>query len=95
MIDKYTILKKKTELLCKGVYLDENLINNYKSQGIILDFGRKGGAGPLGGRYFTFEDEETIINIALWNKKNYTNLKLGRKVNDYVSSKFWFWMIII
>ena len=83
MIDKYTILKKKTELLCKGVYLDENLINNYKSQGITLDFGRKGGAGPLGGRYFTFEDEETLVNIALWNKKNYTNLKLGKKVNDY------------
>ena len=49
MTDTQTILKKKTELLCKGVYLDEKLIEQYKSQGIKIDFGRKGGAGPSGG----------------------------------------------
>ena len=52
MIDIHTVLKKKTELLCKGVYLDKNLINHYQSQGLDIDFGRQGGAGPSGGRYF-------------------------------------------
>ncbi|MFX1586347.1 MAG: hypothetical protein ACFFDL_17560, partial [Promethearchaeota archaeon] len=56
MIDNYTAFIKKTELLCKGLYLDEDLINHYKKQGIEIDFGRKGGAGPLGGRYFLFEN---------------------------------------
>ena len=51
MIDNTTALELKTEILCKGLYLDKKLINHYKEQGIEIDFGRKGGAGPLGGRY--------------------------------------------
>ena len=74
MIDIHTILKKKTELLCKGVYLDEQFLDQYRQQGI--DYGRKGGAGPLGGRYFLFEDQKTLVNIALWNNSKRTNFTL-------------------
>jgi len=77
MIDIHTILKKKTELLCKGVFLDENLIRQYNSQGIEIDFGRKGGAGPSGGRYFLLEDKKTLVNVALWGNSKRSNLLLG------------------
>ena len=77
MADIHTILKKKTELLCKGVFLDEKLINQYKSQGIEIDFGRKGGAGPSGGRYFLLEDNKTLVNVALWDNSKRSNLLLG------------------
>ncbi|MHA1525958.1 MAG: radical SAM protein [Promethearchaeota archaeon] len=81
MMDNTTILKLKTELLCKGLYLDEKLINNYKEQGIEIDFGRKGGAGPLGGRYFILENGTTLVNAALWNNKKKTNLVLKENVD--------------
>ena len=77
MIDIHTILKQKTELLCKGVFLDEKLIEQYKSQGIDIDFGRKGGAGPSGGRYFLLEDNQTLVNVALWRNPKRSNLLLG------------------
>ncbi|MFO7796632.1 MAG: radical SAM protein [Promethearchaeia archaeon] len=77
------ILRKKTELLCKGLYLDQDLINYYKKQGIDLDFGRKGGAGPLGGRYFLLEDKETLVNVALWDNPEKSNLILTRKNGDF------------
>ncbi len=76
MLDLNTVLKKKTELLCKGVYLDQKFIQDYKAQGIEIDFGRKGGAGPLGGRYFYLEDGSTSVNVALWDDKKKTNLEL-------------------
>ena len=72
MIDIETALNQKTELLCKGLYLNIDLIPQYKEQGIEIDFGRKGGAGPSGGRYFLLEDEHSLVNIALWNKPNKT-----------------------
>ena len=84
MIDIHTVLKKKTELLCKGVYLDENLINQYQSQGIDIDFGRRGGAGPSGGRYFLFEDK-SLVNVALWNVPNKTNLSLKECEKGYLN----------
>jgi radical SAM protein (TIGR04043 family) len=76
MIDTETALNQKTELLCKGLYLDNNLIPQYREQGIEIDFGRKGGAGPSGGRYFLLEDELTLVNVALWNNPNKTELSL-------------------
>lgn len=82
MMDIHSVLKKKTELLCKGLYLDPNLIESYREQGIEIDYGRKGGAGPLGGRYFLFEDQ-TLVNIALWNDKKRTNLVLGDSENGF------------
>ncbi|MCK4780373.1 MAG: hypothetical protein KAT57_09315, partial [Candidatus Lokiarchaeota archaeon] len=81
-MDSETVLKQKTELLCKGLYLDNELITQYQEQGIQIDFGRKGGAGPLGGRYFILEDGKTLVNIALWNDKNKTSLVLKEKKGD-------------
>jgi len=81
MINIHTILKKKTELLCKGVCLDETLKNHYKEQGIEIQ-GRKGGAGPLGGRYFLLEDNKTLVNVALWDTRKNTNLVLREKVGN-------------
>lgn len=46
----------KIELLCRGARTEES-----------LDRGRKGGAGPTGGRYFTLPDE-TCIEIPLQGK---------------------------
>ncbi|MFX1267766.1 MAG: radical SAM protein [Promethearchaeota archaeon] len=82
MIDNYTAFIKKTELLCKGLYLDEDLINHYKKQGIEIDFGRKGGAGPLGGRYFLFENG-VLTNAALWDNINKTDLVLKENRGGY------------
>lgn len=83
MIDDYTAFVKKTELLCKGLYLDKNRIQDYRRQGIEIDFGRKGGAGPSGGRYFLFENG-VLVNVALWDNKIRTNLLLG----DYNDGHF-------
>ena len=77
MIDINTAFLLKTELLSKGLYLDEGLIKHYKNHGI--DYGRKGGAGPLGGKYFILEDNKTLVNVALWNNFKATNLILKRK----------------
>jgi radical SAM protein (TIGR04043 family) len=82
-IDNISALKQKSELLCKGLYLDKELINTYKTQGIEIDFGRKGGAGPLGGRYFLLENDKTLVNVALWNNQEKTNLVLGKKEGEY------------
>ena len=81
MIDINTAFLLKTELLCKGLYLDERLIKHYKSHGI--NYGRKGGAGPLGGKYFILEDNKTLVNIALWDNFESTNLVLGRKKDTF------------
>lgn len=82
MIDPLTALEQKTELLCKGIYLDRKLIEHYKDQGFEIEFGRKGGAGPLGGRYFLLEDN-TLVNVVLWNDHGRTNLVLKEKINDF------------
>ena len=81
MLEINTIFEKKTELLCKGLFLDENLIEHYLKQGIEIDFGRKGGAGPSGGRYFLFEDN-SLVNVALWNNNEHTPLVLGEKKGE-------------
>jgi len=83
MIDAETALIQKTELLCKGLYLEKDLVTKYKEQGIEIDFGRKGGAGPLGGRYFILEDNKTLVNVALWDKREKTSLLLGEKKGDF------------
>jgi radical SAM protein (TIGR04043 family) len=83
MQDMKEVFSKKTELLCKGIYLDKNLRDFYKEQGINIDFGRKGGAGPLGGRYFLFRND-TLVNVALWDDKKKTDLVLSEKKGDYL-----------
>ncbi|MFX1470778.1 MAG: radical SAM protein [Promethearchaeota archaeon] len=83
MIDIASAFIQKTELLCKGLYLDNDLVSHYKQQGIQIDFGRRGGAGPLGGRYFILEDNKTLVNVALYNDSNKTNLSLQEKDGDF------------
>lgn len=83
MISKETALKQKTKLLCSGLYLDEELIDHYKNQGIFIDYGRKGGAGPSGGRYFLLEDNSTLVNIALWNSPKKTDLFLKENKDGF------------
>ncbi len=81
------VLRKKTELLCKGLFIDQALIEHYKNQGFNIELGRKGGAGPLGGRYFRFETpfqkEPIIVNAALWNDPQRTDLILGKKKGEF------------
>jgi radical SAM protein (TIGR04043 family) len=81
MINIHSALNLKTELLCKGLFLDSNSMDYYNTQGI--SFGRKGGAGPLAGRYFLLEDNKTLVNVALWEHSTITNLYLGKKEGDY------------
>ncbi len=82
MIDNYTAFVKKTEILCNGLFLDEKLIDHYKNEGIEISYGRKGGAGPIGGRYFLFENQ-TIVNAALWNDPSKSNLVVRENENGY------------
>ncbi|MFX1355996.1 MAG: radical SAM protein [Promethearchaeota archaeon] len=74
------ILPKKIELLCKGVKVEKNLVNNFKF--------RRGRVGPFGGGYFFLENQSNyIINVPLGlNRKNAskeTNLTLKRKNEHY------------
>ncbi|MBN1800138.1 MAG: radical SAM protein [Candidatus Lokiarchaeota archaeon] len=85
MTNYQKILEEKTELLCRGLFLDDSLMDHYKLQGIEIDFGRKGGAGPSGGRYFILEDDETVVNVALWKDKNRSALLLGECEEGYFS----------
>ena len=82
MLDNYTAFVKKTEILCKGLYLDENLIDHYRKQGIEISYGRIGGAGPLGGRYFLFENR-AIVNAALWSDPQKSNFVVKESVDGY------------
>ncbi len=75
--------KLKTLLLCKGLSLEPKKIKYYQDQGMDLLSRRKGGAGPLGGRYFLFEDGKTIVNCALWENNEKNDLTLGEKSGDY------------
>lgn len=76
MLTKKEIFEIKTQLLCKGVNLYEEFIETYSAKGITFEEGRKGGAGPLGGRYFIFDDDITFVNLPLWHKSKHTNLIL-------------------
>ncbi|MHA2289407.1 MAG: hypothetical protein ACXABG_11540 [Promethearchaeota archaeon] len=82
MLDNYTAFVKKTEILCKGLYLDENLLEHYRNQGIEISYGRKGGAGPSGGRYFLF-DNQAIVNAALWNNPQKTSLVIKENTDGF------------
>ena len=81
MIDIHTALKLKTELLCYGLYLDKNLFEYYQKEGI--SYGRKGGAGPLGGRYFILEDNKTLVNAALWSNPKKSDFILKEKKGNF------------
>lgn len=58
-------LKVKCELLCNGFIISNRLLDKLHQEGRSLNLGRKGGAGPAGGRYFEFPDG-SILNIPLF-----------------------------
>ncbi|MFO8017848.1 MAG: hypothetical protein R6U96_04380 [Promethearchaeia archaeon] len=62
-MNEIEILRKKTELLVKGVNVSHDLLKH-------LDFVRKGGAGPLNGKYFLLDADKTLANVPLWNEKS-------------------------
>lgn len=59
------ILETKITLLCEGIIIPQNLIEDLKKRGIIFNLGRKGGAGPAGGRYFKFSTG-TLVSTPIW-----------------------------
>ncbi len=56
------------ELLCNGVIIKEETLDRLKNEGHIFNFGRKGGAGPAGGRYFRFFNG-SIANVPIYIDK--------------------------
>lgn len=73
----YEILKLKVEMLCNGLEIEESTIEKIKEKGIQFDFGRKGGAGPAGGRYFKFPNG-SIVNTPLYHAPSpYSRFKIA------------------
>ncbi|MFX1573675.1 MAG: radical SAM protein [Promethearchaeota archaeon] len=72
-INKIQIFRKKTALLLKGVNLTEKTFDSRKLVDFDIDFGRKGGAGPLGGRYFILSDDSTLVNVPLKDGIHYSS----------------------
>ncbi|MBY9007489.1 MAG: radical SAM protein [Candidatus Lokiarchaeota archaeon] len=72
MTNIHKILANKTELLCKGIYVSNHILNSYNK----FNFGRKGGAGPSGGRYFLLDDNKSLVNVTLLRNPKKTDLIL-------------------
>jgi len=53
------------ELLCNGIIIKEETLDRLEKAGHSFNFGRKGGAGPAGGRYFRFSNG-SIANIPMY-----------------------------
>ncbi|WP_457558976.1 radical SAM protein [Candidatus Harpocratesius sp.] len=70
------ILELKADMLCNGLEISDETINRIRARGISFDFGRKGGAGPAGGRYFKFSNG-TIVNTPLYHSPSiYSTFKI-------------------
>lgn len=57
------------ELLCNGIIITEKTLDRLEKAGHSFNFGRKGGAGPAGGRYFRFSNG-SIANIPIYIDKH-------------------------
>ncbi len=55
----------KSALLCEGIYISPSLFEKLSLIDRKQYQGRKGGAGPAGGRYFQFSNG-TIVNTPIW-----------------------------
>jgi len=53
------------ELLCNGIIIKEETLDRLEEAGHSFNFGRKGGAGPAGGRYFRFSNG-SIANVPMY-----------------------------
>jgi radical SAM protein (TIGR04043 family) len=59
----------KVHLLLSGLRITEKFIRKVKNYTNDFSKGRRGGAGPAGGRYFRFENG-SIANVALWGPQS-------------------------
>lgn len=59
----------KVDLLVNGLRISENFYNSINEFEPEFYRGRKGGAGPAGGRYFIFENG-SIVNISLYGSQS-------------------------
>ncbi len=59
------ILRIKVELLSNGIIIKEETLDRLEKAGHSFNFGRKGGAGPAGGRYFRFSNG-SIANVQIY-----------------------------
>jgi radical SAM protein (TIGR04043 family) len=75
------LLRLKTELLTHGIIVSTKLLEALEKSGKPLNLGRKGGAGPAGGRYFEFPNG-SIVNTPLWLEENPMCNLILTKIND-------------
>lgn len=75
------IYEKKTQLLFYGATISKEFYGQMKDLGTDFYKGRKGGAGPAGGRYFVFENNSPV-NVALYGHKSEQSHLVLNKVLD-------------
>ena len=78
------IFKHKVDLLLNGLKIGNNFIASMEKLGFEFNKGRKGGAGPAGGRYFIF-DNNSPVNVPIWgvdSNESYLVLEDAIKEDD-------------
>ena len=58
---------KQRHYSCQGLIVSAELLSKLEDEGRPLNMGRKGGAGPAGGRYFEFENGASV-NVPLYHE---------------------------
>ncbi len=70
---QYTPLETKVALLYYGLQIPPTIVSQLQEGEEAWNWGRKGGAGPVGGRYFRLESphtsQEILINISLQSQR--------------------------
>ena len=67
--DLEKIFYVKSAIFCGGMYISPLIFTELSPQDQAQYKGRKGGAGPAGGRYFRFSNN-SIVNCPLWLEKS-------------------------
>ena len=77
------IYHRKVNLLLNGLRITQKFLDSVKqySKG-EWERGRKGGAGPAGGRYFMFQNG-SVANAALWGPQSEQSYLLLENVNGF------------
>ncbi|MBN2157142.1 MAG: radical SAM protein [Candidatus Lokiarchaeota archaeon] len=90
----HDVYHRKVELLLNGLRLTQQFIDEIRNYTPNFYRGRKGGAGPAGGRYFFFKETGSVVNVALWgpqSEHSYLELIgiLGKNNNnlEYITCK--------
>lgn len=77
------IYHRKVDLLINGLCIGEHFHESIAKFGTHFEKGRKGGAGPAGGRYFIFENDSPV-NVSLWgsaSEKSYLILEEAIRID--------------